>query len=456
MNNNENENIILQILKKEYNTNDIKKIGYGSFGGIYNINNKRCVKIFVSDNYNSFQKSDLENIHFCDMEIFREIFFNKTINHKYIYKFDKIKYNDILGYYLEGNLALCDLITYVKNGKFEIDDFFILLERMIDILKYLHGIGLIHCDIKPANILVFDDGFYLCDLTIMQYFDTILDDDDVDVFSIKNIHDLNLYKKENYKKIFTIKDYSVEGENKTFLSDIYTLGCTLFVCLMPEKRRKGIINKNMLEENKDVFFIKYGNNRKTHIVYEILNMMIEENLDKRIYINKLEKIIYLTKYTDIDKVDEINRLFNNKKHNFINTNEEFRQLNHKSNIKKIYDDVISDDYIKSYDTFYYNNMEKYMMEYRDIGRIKSESKLLKEKRCLLITRLGYEISKFYDVSRKIAEYIIHCIIDYPYMIDIKNIDIDIIEFNKAIIKILNNKNILEINYHIYTCFYCYK
>lgn len=98
------------------------------------------------------------------------------INNPYLiklYNYNKIDIRDICCYYTEtAYIYGDDLQTISKNNyKFSIDEVIKLIVCISSCIEDLWHQKVVHCDIKPANIIKSDDSYILVDLGIAKYLD---------------------------------------------------------------------------------------------------------------------------------------------------------------------------------------------------------------------------------------------------------------------------------------------
>ena len=125
-----------------------EKIGCGSFGEIYigeNINSNEKVAIKLETTKNRVKPKLYKEYHFYQL----------LGNHKGIpevHMLDKLKEKNALVLELLGP----DLMHLLKNcgGKFSLPTVQQIAVEVIDILEFIHSKHLLHCDIKPDNIVI--------------------------------------------------------------------------------------------------------------------------------------------------------------------------------------------------------------------------------------------------------------------------------------------------------------
>jgi hypothetical protein len=190
------------------------KIGNGSYGKVY-----LCI-------------DSIDNIYYAAKEIMifdeniydvkKEITIMKNFDHPNI-----LKIKDVIED--EKNKKIFIIMPYIKNGPIvkinqdcttdiiPRDKFKIYARQIIDGLRYLHTNNIIHCDIKPDNILLGDnDNVYLIDFGSCQI----------------NKHKKYLNNKINGTLLFFAPELFLSGpQMNTKMTDIWALGVTLFIML---------------------------------------------------------------------------------------------------------------------------------------------------------------------------------------------------------------------------------
>ncbi len=236
-----------------------KLIGKGSDGDVYELGKEKIIK-FVQPGINGFSN-------------YLEAFIMLYLKNDNIMQADKIEIGkDHLIKFVQER-ARGDLSYYIKNKIIKKNEKKEIINKIILGVSYLHSYGIIHGDLKPSNILIFDNGnIKLSDFSMARLITT-----DQKIF--QTLYTLLYRPKEISRGEISLK------------SDIYALGCIIYE-IYYGKKFYNCINKELyhvkcseenLEENKKLndFILKMLsddiNQRPT--IKEVLNFF---NIKKKL------------------------------------------------------------------------------------------------------------------------------------------------------------------------------
>ena len=239
-----------------------KIIGEGSDGIVY--------ELMTENNCNNVIKFIQGDIYGIKNYIEYFILFN--LNGDYITKCEKIEIEEDGLIKLIFNKADSDLRDFLQKNKLGQKKKKYIMKRLVEGLEYLHSFNIIHGDIKPANILVFDK-------INVKYAD----------FNLSRIY---LDGEKIEKKLYTITYRAPEilGGKATLKSDIWALGCTFFEIYYGYEyfnfsRDKKLYHlKNSLETKEE-----------NMIFNDLIKNMIEPDENKRFSIEKIKNHEYFLK-----------------------------------------------------------------------------------------------------------------------------------------------------------------
>jgi len=233
---------------------------------------------------NSNERYKLQN----EVETYKKIF-----NHDNILNLTKV-FKVSKRWFLLFEHAQDDLKSRVtKEGTLSEDDIYLVLKDMIKVLKFTRNLKIIHNDIKPANILIKDNKYYLCDWGLAS------SDYKAETLTIDT--DRGYIAPEMFTGTFDLR------------ADIYSLGCTLYYLT---------IGKKIFDINKESSFayIMYSHCfsrpnldhiKSNKLKYLILSLM-EKNPDKRLTLEEIEKILVSDESYTYDKSICNDESFKNK------------------------------------------------------------------------------------------------------------------------------------------------
>ncbi len=204
------------------------------------------------------------------------------LEHIILYYFDQKYITNSEHIYLENNLLLkiiqqranCDLRQYINSNKITKKNKKNITLQLIDGLNYLQSRNVIHGDIKPENILKFNNTFKYSDFGMSKICNIKYTDNNLYTFFYR--------PPEIAKNIFDLK------------SDIWALGCTLYEIYYNKRYFT-------LSANKELYHISVEYNDQ---IYSIIKQMVEEDLVKRL------DIIQLCNYFNIEPLKNNSLIIN--------------------------------------------------------------------------------------------------------------------------------------------------
>ena len=204
------------------------------------------------------------------------------LEHIILYYFDQKYITNSEHIYLENNLLLkiiqqranCDLRQYINSNKITKKNKKNITLQLIDGLNYLQSRNVIHGDIKPENILKFNNTFKYSDFGMSKICNIKYTDNNLYTFFYR--------PPEIAKNIFDLK------------SDIWALGCTLYEIYYNKRYFT-------LSANKELYHISVEYNDQ---IYNIIKQMVEEDLVKRL------DIIQLCNYFNIEPLKNNSLIIN--------------------------------------------------------------------------------------------------------------------------------------------------
>lgn len=302
---NATKNLISKVLGIDHEL--IRFQGSGTYSYVFSISDTQIIKVYHSEK--SFREAHINDTNYFESAEFRESFFNPYLDHKNLLKYDDLRYHGELGLYKIAKRMMGSIDAYRITKNMNEKMFFRLLEDMTEGVKHLHSHGIIHSDIKPANVLfsVDDIGEYyfkICDFNISQFCSVV----DRDVYSV-----------------FATENFSEKTSKRSIMTDIFMMGTTLLATILMKHNiviSNSQINSDVLAKYKSTV-IKITN----QICYDIIELMLLPQ-KHRIYIDDIKK--FITKYkTHInDSKETISLVFDHKEDRFDKNNKEMQEACH--------------------------------------------------------------------------------------------------------------------------------
>jgi serine/threonine protein kinase len=143
----------------------IKKLGEGKFGTCYLVTDEKTLFALKLLKKKKYQKNP-------NKAKFEEDIL-KTLSHQAIPRFiRKIDNESLIGFVLEYKQGITlETMIFSQGHVFTRSEIYNIGKQLIDILKYLHGEGVVHRDIRLPNILFNDNRVYLVDFGLARWID---------------------------------------------------------------------------------------------------------------------------------------------------------------------------------------------------------------------------------------------------------------------------------------------
>lgn len=179
-------------------------LGKGKFASCYRVNRDGkdvALKMITCKNMSQYEKN----------MIIREIDIHKQLKHKNICELYSVPEDFMI--YLE--LCDCNLKDIVLNSGLSYDTVRHYTNGLVDAIKYIHGMGIIHRDIKLGNVLLLGNTVKLSDFG----------------FATKSTESFHVLGTPNYVAPEIIRCRKHKDIPYTNKVDIWSLGCCVFAML---------------------------------------------------------------------------------------------------------------------------------------------------------------------------------------------------------------------------------
>jgi serine/threonine-protein kinase len=143
----------------------LKILGEGKFGTCYLVTDEKTLFALKLLKKKKYQKNP-------NKAKFEEDIL-KTLRHEAIPRFiRKIDDESLIGFVLEYKQGITlETMIFSQGHVFTRNEIYNMVKQLIDILKYLHGEGVVHRDIRLPNILFNDNRIYLIDFGLARWMD---------------------------------------------------------------------------------------------------------------------------------------------------------------------------------------------------------------------------------------------------------------------------------------------
>jgi serine/threonine protein kinase len=182
--------------------------------------------------------------------------------------YNKINFGDRdYAYYFEEYIKGEDLYEIIKNSpQYDIDEMLNYLEKMNLNLKEMARNNIIHRDIKPKNIIVFENDYFLIDLGLCRQ---TCEDENLTV-SFQKLGTSRYFSPEQRKGVRT--DYKWD-----FRNDLYAIGIILVEMFIVEERKIPIIDDIDLRKLEEKWIANSTNERQKMFFNKIMIKLLSNN-----------------------------------------------------------------------------------------------------------------------------------------------------------------------------------
>ena len=211
----------------------MNQIGSGSFGHVY---------LGYDANENKYYA--VKRVNYKDLcknagginQLEREIRMLRTFDHKNIIKlYEVYKAKDKPYVYLVMEYAECGSLYEYTDGtpsKYDYNDILSMMKQLVKALNYIHGKGIVHQDIKPANILLCADGrVLLADFGIGHRFQSAAMVVGSPAYQAPECLDYSDSEDENENDDDDDSSSSGSNEDRPIKEDVWMLGVTFYQLL---------------------------------------------------------------------------------------------------------------------------------------------------------------------------------------------------------------------------------
>ncbi len=272
------------MLKQINSYNVLELIGSGGMGEVYKVNHLLRDEIYAIKSLHS---------HFCRDDEFRIRFFNEAKIMSKLNDRNIVKVYDYLDH--EGGLFI--VMEYVQGkplskiigketGPIPHEKAIPLFKQIISGIKHAHHSGIIHRDIKPANMILDTGG-------VIKITD----------FGIAKMEDAVGFTATGTKlgTVSYMSPEQIEGKNVNRLSDIYSLGITLYEMLAGRQPFKVENTASQLEQSQLIIRIMSEPISDPRTIYPHI---------PEAYVSIIKKATEKQQANRIQSIDEFERLIN--------------------------------------------------------------------------------------------------------------------------------------------------
>ena len=279
-------------LTEKYTINKIIKLTSKAILVVSKDNKEYVAKI--RKNYNSIRNNTSDQ----EKKVF-DILVNKNSDKisKYYEYYECKHYDYIVSIYeyIDG----VTLTQYIQNNKITDKFILLILRKVLECLKFIHNNNIVHCDIKPDNIMIAKDDntvklidFDFCIVLTDEFYMSDYIFGTLDYIAPES-HDLKMYSKKSDVWSLGVIIYSIITNKYPYNINIYDSCSNLY-------RWNEFKHPNMT-----LLKTKIADNNLNEKLYDIIDYMLQFNVNKRYGVEQLLDEINKLDETNDKKVDNI-------------------------------------------------------------------------------------------------------------------------------------------------------
>jgi serine/threonine protein kinase len=256
-----------------------RSIGHGAFGKVNIALHVLSGHIVAIKSFNKIKKTFPLNKIYYEIKLLK-----KLRNHKNIIKYFEHFENEKHFFIVMENIAGGNLLNAInKMSKFTEPMAKNIFKQLIETIKYLHNIGIVHRDIKPDNILMeLDNTIKLCDFGVS-----------------KEVKEGQLLTDSCGTPAFVAPEILKDSPYNPFMADIWSSGVVLYAMVTGFFPFRGV---NQTELHRNILTGSFPKLKDaSYELKDLLNRILEVNPNKRINIDDILKHPWLNSDDIINK-----------------------------------------------------------------------------------------------------------------------------------------------------------
>ena len=260
-----------------------RSIGHGAFGKVNIALHVLSGHIVAIKSFNKIKKTFPINKIYYEIKILKKLRNHKNIV-KYLEHFENEKHFFIVMENISGGNLLNAINKMSKLSEIMAKNIF---RQLIETIKYLHSIGIVHRDIKPDNILLeLDNTIKLCDFGVS-----------------KEVKEGQLLTDSCGTPAFVAPEVLKDSPYNPYMTDVWSSGVVLYAMITGFFPFRGVNETELHRNIKSGVFPKLKDT--SNELKDLLNKIFEVNPNKRITIDRILNHPWLI------NDDNINNNYNN-------------------------------------------------------------------------------------------------------------------------------------------------